>query len=68
MIWKMSREEYIPRTRSRFLKVRCLDCGNEQIIFGGASSVVKCLVCDRILAKPTGGKAEIKTKILGVLE
>ncbi len=59
--------EIIPQPRSRFLKVKCLDCGNEQIIFGCASTVVKCEVCGRILAEPRGGKANIKTKILQVL-
>ncbi|HDN90953.1 MAG TPA: 30S ribosomal protein S27e [Candidatus Aenigmarchaeota archaeon] len=52
---------------SRFLRVRCPKCKNEQIIFGKASTVVRCLVCNRKLAKPTGGKAKIYAKILGVL-
>jgi len=55
-------------TKSRFLKVTCNDCGNEQVIFGCAASSVKCLVCDRVLAEPTGGKAVIKTPILEVLD
>ncbi|HDJ51202.1 MAG TPA: 30S ribosomal protein S27e [Thermoprotei archaeon] len=52
----------------KFLKVRCKECGNEQIIFERASTVVKCNVCDAILARPTGGKAEILAEILEVLE
>jgi small subunit ribosomal protein S27e len=48
--------------------VKCNDCENEQIIFGSASTVVKCLVCGRTLAEPTGGKALVKTQILEVLE
>jgi small subunit ribosomal protein S27e len=54
--------------KTRFLKVKCNDCENEQIIFGSASTVVKCMVCGRTLAEPRGGKAAIKTKILEVLE
>lgn len=53
---------------SRFLRVRCNDCGNEQVIYSHASSVVKCLVCSKTLAVPRGGKAEIKTMIVGVVE
>jgi small subunit ribosomal protein S27e len=49
----------------KFLKVRCR-CKNEQVIFEKPSAVVKCLVCDEVLAEPTGGKANIKAKILGV--
>jgi len=41
------------------LKVRCKACKNEQIIFGRATSVVRCLVCGNILAVPTGGKCKI---------
>ncbi|HLD10980.1 MAG TPA: 30S ribosomal protein S27e [Candidatus Nanoarchaeia archaeon] len=55
-------------TKSQFLKVRCNNCKNEQNIFGKSSSRVNCLVCDDILAEPTGGKSKIKAKILEVLE
>ncbi len=37
----------IKRPKSKFIKVRCPKCKNEQIIFGNASDVVKCLVCDK---------------------
>ncbi len=53
---------------SKFVKVKCNDCENEQIIFSAASTVVKCLVCGRTLAEPRGGKAEIKTQVVEVLE
>ena len=53
---------------SKFIKVRCSGCKNEQVIFGKPSSKVKCLVCNTILAEPTGGKGNIKTQILEVLE
>ncbi len=55
-------------TKSRFLKVKCNDCENEQVIFGSASTVVSCLVCGRTLAEPAGGKAIVKTQIIEVLE
>jgi len=54
--------ELIPQPKSRFLKVKCPDCSNEQVIFGSAATVVKCLACGKTLAKPIGGKAEILTK------
>ncbi|MFH1450378.1 MAG: 30S ribosomal protein S27e [archaeon] len=54
-------------TRSKFIKVKC-KCGNEQVIFGSAATTIKCTNCDAILARPTGGKADIKTKITQVLE
>jgi small subunit ribosomal protein S27e len=48
--------------------VRCSDCGNEQLVFGNASTVVNCNVCDGVLAEPTGGKARILGEILDVYE
>ncbi len=53
---------------SRFVKVRCQECKNEQIIFGKAATRVKCLVCGKELAEPTGGKTRFKASILEVLE
>ncbi|MGB9675074.1 MAG: 30S ribosomal protein S27e [Candidatus Nanoarchaeia archaeon] len=52
---------------SRFVKVRCTKCKNEQIIFSKASTLVKCLVCGEVLAKPTGGTASINAQILELL-
>lgn len=51
----------------RFLKIRCPSCKNEQITFEGATTEVKCLVCDAIISKPKGGKAEIKARIIELL-
>lgn len=52
---------------SKFIRVKCNDCENVQVIFNKASSVVKCLICGCTLAEPRGGKAKIKTQILEVL-
>jgi len=61
-------ENVIKETKSKFIKVRCPKCKNEQIIFGKSDSVIKCLVCDKVLCEPTGGKGRIKARILEVLE
>ncbi len=53
---------------SRFIKLRCTKCKNEQIIFGKPTTKIQCLVCEKILAEPTGGKGRIKARILEVLE
>ena len=58
------RKQLVPQPRSVFLRVKCPDCGNEQVLFSHASSVVKCLVCGRILAKPSGGKATIEGEVI----
>ena len=53
---------------SKFIKVRCPKCKNEQIIFGKAVTQINCLVCGRNLAGPSGGKTKIKARVLEVLE
>jgi len=53
---------------SKFVKIRCPKCKNEQIMFGKASSKITCLVCGKVLAEPTGGKSRVKARILEVLE
>ena len=53
--------------KNRFIKVRCQGCKNEQNIFEGATTKVKCLICDVIIAEPKGGKADIKARIVEVL-
>jgi len=53
---------------SKFIRVRCPKCKNEQIIFGKVASNVKCLVCGKLLGEPSGGKTRFKARILEVLE
>jgi small subunit ribosomal protein S27e len=60
-------ESLIPRPTSKFLRVRCLSCESEQIVFSNASHEVKCRTCGEVLAEPTGGKAKIKGSIIAVL-
>jgi len=54
-------------TTSKFIKVSCSKCKNNQVIFGKPASKVVCLVCGKILAESTGGKGSIKARILEVL-
>jgi small subunit ribosomal protein S27e len=57
----------IRENRSRFFKVKCPDCENEQTVFEKASTVVHCVVCGKELAVPTGGKANFKAEIVADL-
>jgi len=58
----------IKETVAKFIKLRCPKCKNEQIVFGKASTKIKCLVCSKTLAEPTGGKTRVKARVLEVLE
>jgi len=50
--------------KSKFARVVCKKCKNEQVIFTKIATVVKCSNCGEILAEPTGGEAIIKGKVL----
>jgi len=57
------------KTKSRFLKVKCNDCGNEQVIFDSAATKnIKCLVCEKPMAESRGGKTEVKMQVVSVLD
>jgi len=53
---------------SKFVKIRCPKCRNEQITFGKSATKVNCLVCGKVLVEPTGGKSKIKARILEILD
>ena len=61
------KDQIVPKPKSRFLRIKCLNCGNEQIVFGCSSTTVTCFVCEKELTQSTGGKARILTKITDVL-
>lgn len=52
----------IPKPNSKFVKVKCSGCGNEQVIFDSANRDVKCLACNKVLAESRGGKVKLKAK------
>lgn len=60
--------DLIPKPKSYFLRVRCPDCDNEQLVFSHPTNKVKCNICGTNLATPTGGKGEFKGEITAELE
>lgn len=65
---KKSIIDFIPKPKTKFLRVKCAGCGNEQTIFSAASTKVRCLVCNKDLAETTGSKIVPKTTVLKVYE
>ena len=49
--------------KASFVKVKCGDCGNEQIAFKKSSTRVSCHVCGSLLVEPKGGCASFKGEI-----
>ncbi len=54
--------------KSRFIKIRCKKCKNEQIVFEKAASKINCLVCEEAISTPTGGKSNINASPLEAIE
>jgi small subunit ribosomal protein S27e len=54
--------------KSKFLKIQCPECKNQQIVFGKASTKVRCKKCSNKLVDAKGGKARMKGKVLEVLK
>ncbi len=59
-------EKELLKPESRFLKVRCSQCVNEQIVFERPASSIKCRVCGKTIVKSTGGKGEVFGEIVEV--
>lgn len=64
----MEEKQLIPKVKSGFLKVKCPECGNEQVVFTKSDAAVHCHICSVLLAEPTGGRAAIKGIITTPLE
>ncbi|QKQ99437.1 30S ribosomal protein S27e [Metallosphaera tengchongensis] len=54
----------IPEPSSSFLRVKCTNCNNEQVVFSNSSFPARCLSCGTQLVFPNGGKAKIAGEIL----
>ncbi|MCK4435446.1 30S ribosomal protein S27e [Candidatus Bathyarchaeota archaeon] len=61
-------ESLVPKPTSYFLRVRCPDCGNEQLIYSHPTNVAKCNICQTTLATPTGGKAKVDGEVTSIME
>ena len=60
----MDKRKVIPSPKTRFLKVKCNKCGNEQVVFSAPASAVKCAACESLLAEPGASKAKLHAKVV----
>ena len=54
--------------KGSFVKVKCVDCGNEQVAFTKPAIKVTCAVCSAVLAEPRGGLGRFKAELVGPVE
>lgn len=60
--------ELIKKPTSKFIRVKCGKCKNEQVIFNKPATEVKCLVCETVLMASTGGKGKALAKVVQIIE
>ena len=58
----------IPQPSSKFQKVKCKECSEENIVYSHASTPVTCNSCGNVIAKPTGSIASLHGDISGSVE
>jgi len=58
----------IPEPNSKFQKISCKECGEQQVVFSHISTPVTCNACGNIIAKPMGAHAKIFGNVLGSAE
>lgn len=56
---KHKRRRLVQGPNSFFMDVKCPSCMNINHVYSHATTVVNCRVCSAVLARPTGGKAQI---------
>ena len=60
----MKKNDFGKIHRVGFVKVKCPGCGNEQTLFGAATTKVKCLACNQVLAKTGASKINPIAKVV----
>lgn len=56
------------KEKAKFLKIKCSKCKNTQVIYGRATTKVRCNECGGIVALPSGGNAKIRARVEEVLQ
>jgi small subunit ribosomal protein S27e len=44
---------------TKFIKLKCMKCGNSQVAFSHTNKDIRCQKCDALLLQPKGGKAHL---------
>ncbi len=57
-----------PKPNSKFNKVNCNECGEQQVVYSHVTTEITCNSCGNVIARPTGSLARINGKISGSAE
>jgi len=58
----------IPKPNSKFNKIICNECGEQQVVYSHVTTAITCNSCGNVLAKSTGSLAKINGRISGSAE
>jgi ribosomal protein S27E len=51
----------------KFIRVKCSKCKNSQVMFGKASTKIRCNECNGIIGIPSGGNAKVRARVEEIL-
>ena len=58
----------IPAPSSRFYKIECDDCDEQQVVYSHATTRVFCNQCGSPLASSSGSKARLSGRVKGAVD
>jgi len=58
----------VPEPSSKFNRVNCAECGEEQVVYSHATTEVACNSCGNPISRPTGSAARISGTASGSAE
>lgn len=59
---------FIPKPNSKFHKLKCKECDEENIVYSHASTSITCKSCGNVIAEPTGAASTLHGEISGTVE
>ena len=58
----------IPEPSSRFNRVKCNECGEQQVVYTHVTTAITCNSCGNVIAEPTGSLAKVNGTVSGSAE
>lgn len=70
MVYKDMRKNNImvPKPRSNFLSVQCMECREKRIVFSHSTTDINCKSCGQLIVQKAGSKAKILAEVLNILD
>ncbi len=51
-----------------FIRIECLECGNQQIVFNRPAKDISCAECETMVVEATGGIGRLDAEVIETVE